>query len=281
MTTTQNLKAGVMGWPIHHSLSPRLHGFWLDRYGIDGSYEAFAVEPDHLPATLRGLKARGISGVNLTIPHKVAACAIVDELDPAAKRIGAINLVTVDDNGRLLGRNTDAYGFEQNLLAAGFKKQNGVAFVLGAGGAARAVLVALETMGFTEIRLANRTLDKAEKLARDLSTPDCAISVVGWENASQGLANVELLVNATSLGMDGQPPLDFPLENLPKDAWVTDIVYTPLKTALLDQANMRGNKIVDGLGMLLHQARPAFQAFFGVDPEVDAALREHVLAGRS
>lgn len=280
MTMTQNIKAGVMGWPINHSLSPRLHGFWLERYKIEGRYEAYPVEPAGLPAALRSLKAKGIAGVNLTIPHKVAACSIVDTLDPTGKRIGAVNLVTVEADGSLLGRNTDAYGFEQNILSAGISPKGGTAFVLGAGGACRAVIVALQNLGFAEIRLANRTLDKAEKLARELATPACPISVIGWEIAATNLVDVKLLVNATSLGMEGQPALNFSLENLPKEACVSDIVYTPLKTALLDQAKMRGNKAVDGLGMLLHQARPAFQAFFGIDPEVTEELRKHVLAGR-
>ncbi len=279
MSTASVLKAGVMGFPIGHSLSPRLHGFWLKQYGISGSYEAFEVRPEELEAALRRLESEGVAGVNLTIPHKVAACGIVDEIDGIAKRVGAVNLVTVEAGGRLLGRNTDAYGFEQNLLCNGFERKGGRAFVLGAGGACRAVLVALQNMGFEEIKIANRTLGHAQKLADELSTERSRISVSAWEKAPR-LDGVELLVNTTSLGMTGQPPLDISLESLPTSATVTDIVYAPLETGLLRQARERGNRAIDGLGMLLHQARPAFKAFFGVDPYVSEELRTFVLAGR-
>jgi shikimate dehydrogenase len=305
MSTHRNLKAGVMGWPIGHSLSPRLHGFWLRSYGIKGSYGAFEVRPDDLSSALRGLEAHGLCGVNLTIPHKVAACGIVDGVDPVAQRIGAVNLVTVgtkgkhcssgnadwvpdkfasqifrnDERGLLLGRNTDAYGFAQNLLASGFKVSGGAAFVLGAGGACRAVLVALQDMGFGEIRLANRTRDRAEKLAREFETAQTRIPVIDWDRAAGALEGVELLVNTTSLGMTGQPELAFSLEALPGSASVADIVYAPLETDLLRRAKQRGHRAIDGLGMLLHQARPAFEAFFGVDPVVTEELRNFVLAG--
>ncbi len=273
-------KAGVMGWPISHSLSPRLHGFWLRHYGLAGVYDALPVRPEDLPAALRGLQDQGFRGVNLTVPHKVAACSLVDTLDATAQRIGAINLVTVDENGKLSGRNTDAYGFTQNLEARGFVPAGGSAFVLGAGGACRAVLVALADMGFNEIRIANRTRDYAEKLAQELSTKSCQIYVVDWAQASRFLSNIDLVVNTTSLGMTGQPPLDFFLEGLPLSAFVTDIVYAPLETALLRQAKQRGHRTIDGLGMLLHQARPAFKAFFGLDPEVTEELRNFVLSER-
>jgi shikimate dehydrogenase len=266
-----------MGWPVGHSLSPRLHGFWLQSYGLKGSYDALAVTPEDLPAALRGLAANGFKGVNLTIPHKVAACGIVDELDGEARRIGAVNLVTVLEGGKLLGRNTDAYGFTQNLLSGGFKPAGGAALVLGAGGACRAVLVALQNMGFMEIRLANRTKEHADTLAKELSTPQCRISVIGWSDAPQALAGVALLVNATSLGMTGQPEVSFSLDKLPPAAFVADIVYTPCETGLLRQAEERGNMTIDGLGMLLHQARPSFKAFFGRDPEVTDELRDFVL----
>jgi shikimate dehydrogenase len=273
-------KAGVLGWPIAHSLSPRLHRYWLLEHGIDGTYDAFAVEPDDLLPTLKGLKEKGIVGVNLTIPHKIAACGIVDTLTPEAKRIGAINLVTVDAEGRLHGRNTDVFGFEQNLRAAGYTPATKTAFVLGAGGACRAVLVALQNMGFSEIRLANRTKEKAESLAKELSTPTASIVPLDWQSAPNALETVDLLVNATSLGMTGQPPLEFSLDALSPQATVTDIVYSPLETDLLRRAKQRGCRAIDGLGMLLHQARPAFQAFFGPDPQVTEALRAHVLEGR-
>jgi len=269
-----------MGWPVSHSLSPRLHGFWLQSHGIAGSYEAFPVTPEGLPAALRALPSQGLRGVNLTVPHKEAACKLVDELDPVARHIGAVNLVTVGEGGRLHGRNTDAYGFAQNLLTSGFTPQNGAAFMLGAGGASRAVIVALADMGFKEIRLANRTPARAEKLAQEFSTSHCKISVVDWQDAPQALNDAELLVNATSLGMTGQPALNFSLDKLPPAATVTDIVYAPLETDLLRQARQRGHRVIDGLGMLLHQARPAFAAFFGRDPEVTEELRRFVLTER-
>jgi len=273
-------KAGVMGWPIGHSLSPRVHGFWLQSLHIQGSYEAFAVKPEDLRTALHNLQANGLVGVNLTIPHKIAALKIVDTLNEAAKRIGAVNLVTVDASGKLHGSNTDAYGFAQNLLSAGVRPFRGTAFVLGAGGASRAVLVALEDLGFSEIRIANRTIKSAEKLALELATPQTKISVVPWAHASEKFEGSDLLVNTTSLGMAGQPELTVSLDALPPSASVADIVYAPLETALLKQAKKRGCRTIDGLGMLLHQARPAFKAFFGRDPEVTEDLRAFVLGGR-
>ena len=271
-------KAGVMGWPVGHSLSPRLHGFWLKLYGIDGAYDALPVKPEDLATVLRALPAQDLRGVNLTLPHKEAACALVDRLEPEARRIGAVNLVTVDAEGRLEGRNTDAYGFAQNLLTSGYTPKGGVAMVLGAGGAARAVIAALSDMRLSEIRLVNRTIERAEKLAREFATPSCKIMALDPGNAASQLKDCELLVNTTSLGMKGQPALDFSLETLPFSAAVTDIVYTPLETDLLRRARERGHLAIDGLGMLLHQARPAFLAFFGRDPEVTEELRRYVLA---
>jgi shikimate dehydrogenase len=271
-------KAGVMGWPIGHSLSPKLHNFWLRQYGIAGKYEALAVKSEDLPSALLGLKVKGLIGVNLTIPHKEPACKIVDLLDPTARRIGAVNLVTVDARGRLLGSNTDAYGFTQNLLASGFKPTNGAAVVLGAGGACRAVLVALADMGFSDIRIANRTKERAERLAQEFSTPKTKISVVSWTGAPRALSEIDLLVNTTSLGMSGQPTLMFSLEKLPPMAAVADIVYAPVETRILKKAKQQGFRTIDGLGMLLHQARPSFKAFFGRDPEVTEELRNFVLS---
>lgn len=268
--------AGVMGWPIEHSLSPRLHGFWLKHYGIAGEYRALAVRPDDLRGELEMLAAKGLAGVNLTVPHKELAMSMVDELEPLAKRVGATNTVVVQRNGKLLGRNTDVYGFSQNLLSAGFKPVSKIATLLGAGGAARAGLVALLDMGFTDIRIVNRTHAKAEKLAEEFGADK--IKVHDW-NDPKALVGSELLANATSLGLKGQPPLDLALDALPPNAWVTDMVYAPLETDLLKRAAARGNKTVDGLGMLLHQAKPAFAAFFGVEPAVTVELRAHVLGG--
>jgi len=269
-----------MGWPVGHSLSPRLHGYWLQHYHIAGTYEALPVPPSELASTLKGLPKQGLRGVNLTVPHKEAACALVDHLDSAAKHIGAVNLVVVDAQGQLHGRNTDAYGFMQNLMTSGYHSKGGAVFIIGAGGAARAAIVGLLHMGVGEIRLTNRTPERAEKLAHEFSTPTCKITAIPWEKAASTLGEVELLVNTTSLGMTGQPSLTFSLDALPEAAMVNDIVYVPLETDLLRQARRRGHQTIDGLGMLLHQARPSFEAFFGRDPEVTEELRRFVLMGK-
>ncbi len=270
-------KAAIVGWPAKHSLSPRLHGFWLHACGIDGGYEAMPTPPENLADLLRDLHIKGFCGVNLTIPHKQAACAIMDSLDETARDIGAVNLVVVGADGSLQGRNTDAYGFTQNLLLSGYVPKNGAALVLGAGGAARAIIYALMKMGLSEIRIANRTIAHAEKLAQDFATPQCRITPVAWQDAEKAQMGIELLVNTTSLGMKGQPELLLSLDALPPTATVNDIIYAPLETPLLAQARARGFAAIDGLGMLLHQARPSFQAFFGHDPEVTQALRDYVL----
>jgi shikimate dehydrogenase len=268
--------AGVMGWPVGHSLSPKLHGFWLERHGVDGAYVPLAVAPDDFSQALRMLPRMGFAGVNITVPHKEAALAAVDRVDPLARRIGAVNTVVVEADGALIGSNTDAYGFMENLRAGapGWTPTTGAAVVLGAGGAARAVAVALLEAGATALRVVNRTESRAEALVRDL---DGAVKVVPWEHRSASLADAALLVNTTTLGMTGQPPLDLDLAGLPPEAVVSDIVYSPLETPLLTAARTRGNPVVDGLGMLLHQARPGFAAWFGVKPEVDNALRDFVL----
>lgn len=281
MAAQSSLKAGVMGWPITHSLSPRLHGFWLRAHGLDGSYTALPVKPDELRDALRALPQNGFRGVNLTVPLKEAACAIVDDMDDTARRIGAINLVTVGTDGKLFGRNTDAFGFAQNLLSSGFSPHRRAACVLGAGGAARAVLTALADMGYRELFLCNRTPERAASLARELTTQHCSITPLPWADATSVFPRCDLLVNATSAGMKGANDLDIDLSALPADATVTDIVYTPLETGLLRRARQRGLKTVDGLGMLLHQARPSFAAFFGPDPAVTAELRAFVLEGLS
>jgi shikimate dehydrogenase len=267
-------RAGVIGWPVEHSLSPRIHGFWLKKYGIDGDYAALPVPPEKLRGELKSLAERGYSGVNLTAPHKETALSCVDELEPLARRIGAVNTITVRADGSLLGRNTDVYGFTQNLLMAGFHVEKKPTTLLGAGGAARAGLAALLAMGFDDIRILNRTRKRAEALAEEFA-PD-KIKAFDWGDA-RALEGAGLLANATSLGLEGQPELQIALDALPAEAWVTDMVYAPLRTELLKQASRRGNKTVDGLGMLLHQARPAFAAFFSVDPEVTDELREFVL----
>ncbi len=270
--------AGIMGWPVGHSLSPRLHGHWLRRHGIDGAYVPLAVPPERLEQALRALPALGLRGCNLTIPHKEAALALVDRASPLARRMGAVNTVVVEADGTLAGDNTDGFGFLANLAAScpGWRAEAGPAVLLGAGGAARAVAVALLDAGAPEVRLLNRTPDRAQKLATGLDGP---VAAVPWAERTAALDGAALLVNTTSLGMEGQPPLVLSLDALPRTALVADIVYTPLITPLLAVARAHGNPVVDGLGMLLHQARPGFRAWFGVEPVVDQELRAVVLAG--
>ncbi len=275
MLTGRARLAGVIGWPVAHSRSPRLHGYWLERYRVDGAYVPLAVRPGDLPRALAALPALGLAGCNLTLPHKEAALALLDSLSPTARAIGAVNTVVVRD-GRLEGDNTDAFGFLENLRAGapGWRAAAGPAVVLGAGGAARALLHGLLAEGAPEIRLANRTRERAEALARHFGGP---ITVVPWSERAAALEGATLLVNSSSLGMSGGAPLEIPLAALPPAAVVTDIVYSPLETDLLRRARARGHAAVDGLGMLLHQARPGFAAWFGREPEVDEALRRAVL----
>jgi shikimate dehydrogenase len=269
--------AGVMGWPVKHSRSPRLHGYWLRQYGIDGAYVPLAVAPGDLGGAIKALRWLGFAGANVTVPLKEAALQHVDLLDPLARRIGAVNTIVVREDGRLEGSNTDAFGFLANLQAAApaWVPDAAPAAILGAGGAARAVLAALLDAGVPSIRIANRTRDRAASLAAEFGG---AITVHDWGNWQSLLDGAGLLVNTTMLGMAGQKPLHIALDCLPQSAIVNDIVYVPLETELLAAARRRGNHVVDGLGMLLHQARPGFRAWFGVDPEVTPALRTHVAA---
>ena len=269
--------AGIMGWPVGHSLSPRLHGHWLRRHGIDGAYVPLAVPPERLEQALRALPALGLRGCNLTLPHKEAALALVDRATALARRVGAVNTVVVTPDGMLAGDNTDGFGFLANLAdgCPRWRAEAGPAVLLGAGGAARAVAVALLDAGAPEVRLLNRTPDRAQKLAGELDGPVVAVS---WAERAAALDGAALLVNTTSLGMAGQPPLVLSLDALPRTALVADVVYTPLITPLLAVARAHGNPVVDGLGMLLHQARPGFHAWFGVEPVVDQELRAVVLA---
>lgn len=275
-------RAGVMGWPVDHSLSPRVHGYWLKTYGIDGRYDRLPVSPEDFPLRLRALGADGFVGCNVTVPHKEAALACVDEAHSLAVRIGAVNTVVVRADGSLYGFNTDGFGFLENLAQGrrGFSASRGPAVVLGAGGAARAIVAALLDAGAPEVRVLNRTLERAEALAVDLAGIGMGLlTVEPWAGRADALAGAALLVNTTTLGMRGKPALDLDLSDLPEDALVNDIVYAPLQTALLAQARARGNVVVDGLGMLLHQARPGFEAWFGTMPEVSDDLRSYVLAG--
>jgi shikimate dehydrogenase len=269
--------AGVMGWPVAHSRSPVIHNHWIRQHGLNGSYVLLPVQPERLGDAVRGLRALGFAGCNLTIPHKVAAMALMDRVDPLAARIGAINTIVVEADGTLVGYNNDAYGYIQSLLDAqpDWRADAGPVTVLGAGGAARAILVALAERGAKEIRLCNRSLDKAEALATEFGAP---IRTVPWEQRADALDGCALLVNTTSLGMAGQDALELSLEKLPSHALVSDIIYVPLETPLLAAARQRGNPTVNGLGMLLNQARPAFERWFGVMPEITPELRRSIEA---
>lgn len=269
--------AGVMGWPISHSRSPLIHSHWIAQYGLRGAYVPLAVNPVNLQEALTGLKALGFAGCNLTLPHKIEALPWLDDVDPVAKRIGAVNTLTVRADGSLHGTNTDAFGFIQSLREAhsSWQASEGPAVVLGAGGAARAVVWALADAGATDIRLFNRSHDKAMAMAEEFGGP---VKAFAWSERHAALEGASLLVNTTTQGMQGQPVLDMQLDALPRQALVSDIVYTPLQTDLLLRAAARGNPTVNGLGMLLHQARPAFAAWFGVMPEVTPDLWTKVLA---
>jgi len=278
--TGKTAVAGVMGWPISHSKSPRLHGYWLNKHGIDGAYIPMAVRPEETEAALRALPVLGFRGTNLTIPHKEIAMKIVDHIDPLAQRAGAVNTIIVRKDCSLEGRNTDVYGFSENLKSFGYKcnPENPVATVLGAGGAARAIVVALQDMGFQEIRIVNRNVERAECMTASLAR-DTHFKVMSWEDTVRALSDTHLLVNATSLGMVGQPALDVDLSPMRAGSWVTDAVYAPLETDLLKQAKSCGLMAVDGIGMLLHQAKPGFAAWFDCEPEVTQELRDLVLDG--
>lgn len=269
--------AAVIGWPVGHSKSPRLHNWWLERLGIDGAYVPLPVSKDRFEQVVRAMPHMGFAGCNITVPHKEAALALADVVDPVARRIGAANTLVFRADGTLEAHNTDGFGFIENLRqgAPDWRPDAGPAVVLGAGGAARAVCVSLMDAGAPLIRLANRTRSRCDALAGDLGGP---IEVVDWPVTESALDGANLLVNTTSLGMAGQPPLEIALSSLPVSALVTDIVYAPLETELLKAARQRGNPVVDGLGMLLHQARAGFSTWFGVLPEVTEELRAFVLS---
>jgi shikimate dehydrogenase len=275
--TTGFRMAGVIGWPVFQSRSPMLHGYWLRQHGIEGAYVPLPVRPGHMEAALRGLPALGFAGCNVTVPHKAEAAARVDRIDATARRVGAVNLVVVEPDGSLSGRNTDGFGFMANLrdLCPGWHAGAGSAVVLGGGGGARSAVASLLDAGVAEVRLVNRTRAHAEQIAAEIGGN---IMALGWDQRSAALAGAGLLVNTTTLGMVGQPPLDIALDDLPVTAVVYDIVYNPLSPPLLQTARARGNPVVDGLGMLLHQARPSFAAWFGVMPDITTELRRAVEA---
>ncbi|MGC9269774.1 shikimate dehydrogenase [Acidiphilium sp.] len=263
--------AGVIGWPVAHSRSPRLHGAWLERYGIDGAYLPLAVRPADFAACARALVRMGFAGANVTIPHKEAAFAVCDRITDGAQRAGAVNTLMFRD-GVIVGDNTDGTGFIANLRAHGVDPAAGPALLLGAGGAARAIGVALSEAGAT-VTVCNRSAERAMALAEVIGC-----RWLDWVARDTALADHALVVNTTSLGMKGQPPLDLSLRQASAGLVVADIVYVPLQTALLAAAQVRGLRTVEGLGMLLHQAVPGFSAWFGVTPTVDDDLYRIVAA---
>jgi len=269
--------AGVLGWPVAHSRSPVIHNHWLAHHGIAGRYVLFAVPPEKLEAAVRGLAPLGLRGCNVTTPHKQAIFPLLDRVDDLARTIGAVNTVVVEKDGTLSGFNNDGNGFIQSLRDADARWQpdSGPILVLGAGGASRAVVASLAAQGATEIRLANRTLEKAQEIARVVGP---VVNVLPWAEREDALDGIALLANATSLGMAGKAPLEMSLDRLPAKALVGDLVYIPPETPLLAAARMHGNVTVNGLGLLLNQARPAFNAWFGVMPEITPALRQAIAA---
>lgn len=273
MTT---LRAGVIGWPVEHSKSPRLHGYWLRQHGVDGDYTHVPAPPETFAETVARLRAKGWRGANVTIPHKEAALALADRTTDRARAIGAANTLVFSAEG-IEADNTDAFGFTENLAqsAGAAWRRDGVAVVLGAGGAARAAVWALLDAGAAEVRIVNRTLARAEALAADLGP---GVAPHEWTDIAAALKGAHLVANTTSLGMKGQPPLEIDLSPTAPGAVATDAVYTPLDTPFLQTAAAAGLTTVDGLGMLLHQARPGFQAWFGPAPQVDADLRALMLA---
>lgn len=264
--------AGVTGWPVSHSRSPRIHNLWLERYGIDGAYVPLPIRPEDFASTIPALARAGFAGLNVTIPHKEAAFDLCDHLDDSARRAGAVNTLIFTKQG-IEGRNTDGYGFLANLHAHGVNPKAGPVLILGAGGAARGIGAALQDAG-AKITFANRTLERAVALASALPPA----KVLNWEQREDALADYALLINTTSLGMVHQPPLEMKLDRASSTLSVADIVFSPLETALLANAKQRGLKPVEGLGMLLHQAVPGFAAWFGITPEVDDELYRIVSA---
>jgi shikimate dehydrogenase len=270
-------RAFVIGWPIGHSRSPLIHGYWLREYGIAGRYEPVEVAPADLSAFLERVRGGAYVGGNVTVPHKEAAFRLMaGRADETAAAVGAVNTLFLAADGGLAAMNTDVTGFLANLDAVvpGWDRRRGHAALLGAGGAARGIAYALTRRGLS-VRIVNRSRDKAADIAGRLGP---AVTAHGWDELPGLLEGASLLVNATSLGMTGKPPLDLDLTPLPPEAVVNDIVYVPLETGLLAAARRRGNPVVDGLGMLLHQAVPGFARWFGVTPEVTPALRRLVLA---
>ncbi|MGD1923148.1 MAG: shikimate dehydrogenase [Paracoccaceae bacterium] len=272
------LLAGVCGNPIAQSKSPRLFRHWFETYGLAGHYVPLKVAAPDFPDAIRGLQKAGFRGVNCTIPHKISALEIADEVSDSARAIGAANTLTFRRDGSFFADNTDAFGFIENLRigAAGWDPPSAPAVMLGAGGAARAGIFALLEAGVPAVRVLNRTREKAQKLRDHFGE---RVEAISWNERNDALAGSGVIVNSTSLGMLGNPPLELVLADASKDAVVTDMVYNPLETPLLAAAKARGMIAVDGLGMLLHQARPGFRTWFEIDPDVTAGLRAACLEG--
>ena len=266
--------AGVMGWPIAQSRSPILHNYWIEKYKLNGRYVPLAVRPERLADAIRGLPALGFRGCNLTMPHKQYAMTMVDHLTDTAKRIGATNCIVVGEDGKMSGTNNDGNGYVSSVqeMAPQWNPSDGPIAILGAGGAARAIIVAMLERGAYEIRLINRTLEKAEQLAKEFGP---AIKPIPWDKRADVIGDVALLANATNQGMMGNPRLEISLEKLSRKTLVSDLMP---ETPFLAAAKARGNVTINGLGMLLHQARPAFQAWFGVMPDITPELRAKVMA---
>ena len=274
MNTGTILRAGVVGHPVKHSRSPIIHGYWLEQFGINGRYDRYDVKPEDFSHFVKTLSEQGLQGVNVTIPHKEAAFLALDEATERASRLKAANTLWFE-NGKLWGDNTDSIGFLANLDQGhpGWDINAKSALILGAGGAARAIIAGLQERNIEKITIVNRTRERAEELAL---MSGGQVAIAEWSKLSFQLESADLVVNTTSLGMSGQPDLDLSLDPLGKNALVTDIVYVPLETNLLKQARLRGNPVVDGLGMLLHQAVPGFEHWFGKRPVVTDELRHLV-----
>jgi shikimate dehydrogenase len=271
------LLAGVMGWPIGHSRSPKIHNYWMTQHGLEGTYVPLGIAPDRLEKALRALPALGFAGCNLTIPHKETALRFLDRVEPDAERIGAVNCVVVESDGSLTGKNYDGYGFVASVRAEApnWRASAAPSVVIGAGGGARAIVAGLIEAGSREVRIFNRTEERAQALAADFGR---LVTAYPWSQRNAGLAGAGLVVNTTSQGMIGTLPLDISLNAAPPTALVADIVYVPLETPFLASARGQGLTAIDGLGMLMHQARPAFRDWSGVMPEVTPALRALVAA---
>lgn len=270
--------AGVIGDPIGHSLSPAMHGYWLARHGIDAAYVPLPIKPQHFESVFRDLPKFGFCGVNITIPYKELVMPLLDEIEPEAEEIGAVNTVIFKDDGKILGANTDGFGFRVAMSDAlpRWEKQVKTALILGAGGATHAIVHELKRARIGTIYVANRTFEKAEAIAQRFGAKVIALP---WEEQDERHAEVDLLVNTTSLGMLHELPLEVDVRNLKPTAMVMDAVYNPLETDLLRKARQNGHMTVSGLGMLIHQGRAAFQRWFGIDPKVDEALKV-ILASR-